>query len=363
MTSSAPTPQAQATTASSEAGNWFPENLAQITTTLASLVARPQPVAPVAVFDFDNTCIFRDIGQAVFRYQLQHLHYRLIPEQLAAILPRGEGQLAGRPLTAVTTALVDAYRVLFPLILTGQAAQARRLPQAQLFAALLLWFTDQARRDERLGPRYVLPFMGKLLAGLTTAELRFLAVEVVETARTEPLREEWLRVEAPEPIGAIEASYPLGLHPYPEMLALMHRLADLGIERYVISASAEWLVEGAARALGFPVQPECIFGIRVGLDVGEVLTISDPPDYPVTYREGKAAVITRWIGGRTMLVAGDADTDYEMLTLPEVDIRLLLNRNQHGLISTLYDDPRILLQGLDLTTGRFRPSRESIGGA
>ena len=63
--------------------------------------------------------------------------------------------------------------------------------------------------------------------------------------------------------------------------------------------------------------------------------------------------------GFEVLVAGDADTDYEMLTLPEVDIRLLVNRNQTGLISTLYQDPRILLQGLDQATGRFRPFRES----
>ncbi|MDR2548819.1 MAG: hypothetical protein LBD10_01240 [Desulfobulbus sp.] len=61
-----------------------------------------------------------------------------------------------------------------------------------------------------------------------------------------------------------------------------------------------------------------------------------------------------------MLVAGDADTDYEMLTLPEVDIRLLLNRRQRGLIATLYEDRHVLVQGLDLATGRFRPARESI---
>lgn len=324
-------------------------------------MATQPPSAPrVAVFDFDNTCIFRDVGQAVFRFQLQHLHYRFIPEQLAAILPKIDILLAGRPLAAITSTLIKAYQALFPLLIASKNEQAKRLPQARLFAALLLWFTDQARKDARLGPRYVLPFMAKLLAGFTTTELRFLAIDVVQAAQSEPLIDEWLHVEAPEPIGPIEANFQLGLHPYPEMLALMHLLAEQGIERYVISASAEWLVEGAAAWLGFPVAAENIYGIRVGLDIGEVLTISDPPDYPVTYREGKAEIVTGLINARPILVAGDADTDYEILTLPDIDIRLLLNRGQGGLISSLYTDPRFLLQGLDLTKGRFRPSCESI---
>ncbi len=361
MTSLGTTKQAQATASSDEAGNWFPENLAQITGRLTAIAAQSATATPVAVFDFDNTCIFRDVGQAVFRYQVQHLRYRLTPEQLAAILPKTGGALAGRPMALLTIALVDAYRALYPLIAAGKQEEAQRRPECQLFAVLLLWITDKARKDEHLGPRFVLPFMGKLLAGFSTAELRHLAVEVVQAVCREPLREETLTVAAPEPIGRIEASYPLGLHAHPEMLALMHSLASLGIERYVISASTEWLVEGAATLLGFPVDADHIFGIRVRLDESEVLTIDDPAAYPVTFREGKAEIVGKWISGRPVLVAGDADTDFEMLTLPGVDIRLLINRRQRGLISSLYQDPRVLLQGLDLSSGRFRPSRESIG--
>ena len=103
-----------------------------------------------------------------------------------------------------------------------------------------------------------------------------------------------------------------------------------------------------------------IFGIRVALDAQSRLTTQDPVAYPITFREGKADIIRQFIGRTPVLVAGDADTDFEMLTLPEVPIRLLINRNQTGLISTLYQAPSILLQGLDLRTGRFRPSRESV---
>jgi phosphoserine phosphatase len=171
---------------------------------------------------------------------------------------------------------------------------------------------------------------------------------------------ERLEVEAPPPIGRISASYPLGLHAYPEMRALMEQLAAQGVERYVISASTEWLVEGAAPRLGFAVDADHIYGIRVRLTEDKRLCVDDLPGYPTTYREGKAEIITQRIAGTPVLVAGDADTDYEMLTLPGVPIRLLINRRQNGLIASLYQQPGILLQGVDLTRGSFRPSRDSI---
>jgi phosphoserine phosphatase len=343
-----------------EVENWFPENLARINRKLETMPIGNAASKPVAVFDFDNTCVFRDVGQAVFRYQLQQLRYRIAPQQLASILPVLEGELAGRSIKAVTSALMYTYCRLWPLISNQEIEKARLLPEYRLFAALLLWFTDKARRDERLGPRYVLPFMGKMLAGYSRAELRQLAAEVVTAAMAEPLTEETLAVDAPEPIGRIEAGFPLGLQAYQEIKTLMQRLQRRGIDCYVISASTEWLVEEAVRLLGFPVAADHIFGVRVGLDGQDQLTTADPDAYPLTFREGKAEIIRRFIGATPLLVAGDADTDFEMLTLPEVEIRLLINRNQTGLISTLYQDPRILLQGLDLRTGRFRPSRESL---
>lgn len=342
-------------------GNWFPENLALIT---ARLPPNPGPTSaatrPVAVFDFDNTCVFRDVGQAVFRYQLLHLRYCLEPSALAAILPSLEGELAGRALSLVTATLIASYRRLWPLISDQRQAEARQLPEYRLFTVLLLWFVDQARRDERLGPRFVLPFMAKLLAGQSLAQLRQLAAEVVTAAQAEPLIEETLECDGPEPLGRLTAGYPLGLHAFPEMQALMRRLQLQGIDCYVVSASTEWLVEEAVRLLDFPVDADHIFGIRVRVDDRGILTTADAEAYPITFRAGKAEIINRFINGSPVLVAGDADTDFEMLTLPAVAVRLLLNRNQSGLISTLYQDPDILLQGLDLRTGCFRPWRESI---
>ena len=352
--------QQQAADTLSEAGNWFPENLELIKNRLKEIAERNPAIKPVAVFDFDNTCVFRDVGQAVFRLQLINLQYRLSPDQLAGLLPTHQSTIGGKPLDVVVSTLMSAYRQLWPLIANKKQQEARLLPEYRLFTTLMLWFTDQARKDERLGPRYVLPFMGKLLAGYSLPDLRQFAAEVVTTAMTEPLIEETLTTLAPEPLGRIEATYLLGLHAHQEMNALMRTLQSQGVTCYVVSASTEWLVEEAARLLKFPVTADQIFGIRVNLDAESRLTTQDPDAYPITFREGKADIIRQFISGTPILVAGDADTDFEMLTLPEVAIRLLINRNQTGLISTLYQDPSVLLQGLDQRTGRFRPFRESL---
>lgn len=359
MTASNPTPHQPSTAETLANGNWYPDNLIRIQQTLADLPPQSGMHRRVAVFDFDNTCVYRDVGQAVFFHQLTGLQYRLPPDQFRELLPAGLADLAGRPMTVISDALIGAYQNLWPFIAKNTGVDASTLPDYRLFTTLLLWFTDQARKDDRLGPRYVLPLMGKLLAGYTLAELRQFACLVIDQALQEPLAKKTLAYDAGPQLGELTASHSLGLHAHDEMRQLMHLLTQQQVCCYVVSASTEWLVEEAVTRLGFPVSADCVFGIRVAVDDQDVLTTQSPQDYPVTFREGKATIINRYIQSEPLLVAGDADTDYEMLTLPDVPLRLLINRNQRGLISSLYQDPRILLQGLDLQTGRFRPHRQT----
>ena len=96
------------------------------------------------------------------------------------------------------------------------------------------------------------------------------------------------------------------------------------------------------------------------MGAGEVVLPEEAPDYPLTYRAGKNEIIDRFIPGHPWFVAGDADTDYDMLTRPGVTLRLLINRQLPGLIAELYQQPDILLQGIDQTSGCFRPSSETL---
>ena len=70
--------------------NWDPYNH-QILQTLIDNHGKESPQynpqkRTYAVFDWDNTCIFNDCGEAFLGYQLEHLKLRLTLEQLRAVL-------------------------------------------------------------------------------------------------------------------------------------------------------------------------------------------------------------------------------------------------------------------------------------
>ena len=343
-------------------GGWQPDNLARIQAALAALPAPEERKRPFcAVFDFDNTCVFRDIGQAVFRVQLLELRYRIPPETLAALIPEEGGTLQGRPWGLVREAMLDRYRRLWPLLAAERREEAQAEPAYRHFVALFAWLVASARRLPELGPRYVLSLLAKLQAGYSIAEQQDFCAQVLAQAQEEPLEELALRAELPGPLGELCVLFPKGFRPFAEMRDLMRVLQECGVLCRIVSASSEWLVQTAASSLGFPLKTEEIFGVRTRLTADKVILPEDAPDWPLTFREGKNEVIDRCIGGQVWMTAGDADTDYEMLTRPGVSIRLLINRNSDGLIASLYERPDILLQGLDQKRGCFRPFRETVG--
>ena len=144
------------------------------------------------------------------------------------------------------------------------------------------------------------------------------------------------------------------------MQALMRLFQSHGLRCFVVSASSEWLVQTVAPILNFPLDRVDIFGVRTKMGACDVVLPEEAADYPLTYREGKNEIIDRFISPSPWFVAGDADTDYDMLTRAGVSIRLLINRNLGGLIAELYDRPDILLQGVDQGNGSFRPSSETL---
>jgi hypothetical protein len=137
---------------------------------------------------------------------------------------------------------------------------------------------------------------------------------------------------------------------------------------FVITASLEPIVQGAAAVWRAPVDSPRIFGMRLATD-GDTLLPEPAPHYPITYRGGKVEAIERFLPGKPVLVAGDHNTDYEMLTaFPQTRIRLVINRNVSGDIRRLYDaarqdpgdGPRTLLQGRDENRASFRPAQETV---
>ena len=354
-------------------GRWYPANHRALTHFLTA-----SQVAPAAaVFDWDNTCIFNDIGDATFRYQCDQLEIRLTPEQVAALLPEevnNRTHVGGVAIRALAADINAAYAALWPDLMAGRVAAVRHGAAHLDFRAKVGFLYAGLEQTEGIGPTFAYPWLVGWLGGFRREEIQALAVAAYRSAELcgAPSQIRWQCVSAGE-AGAVSCLFSTYLTAHDEMLELMLHLRDQHFEIFVVTASAEAVVQGLAAHLKFPVAAAHVFGIRPCVEGGVFTTRTTPVDvYPLTYRRGKVEVIRRFLPAAPRLVAGDANTDFEMLTaFPETNLRLVVNRNLQGEIRSLYaaarrepaadpHSPVTLLQGRNENTGQFCPSQETI---
>ncbi|MBL4903210.1 MAG: haloacid dehalogenase-like hydrolase [Desulfocapsa sp.] len=340
--------------------NWEPGNRSTLNNLLKYHSELPHDDTKVAVFDFDNTSLFGDVGKTVFRYQLDNLLFRLSPQGFANLFPDYSGTVGNRPYQVIKNRIISLYEALWPFISSNRRDIALVLSKYQEFYVLLPWYCEASRQEQELGPEYSLTFLARLLSGYTTDEVEYISCMAFMGALEEPIGKQRRIVHCKDPIGFLESCQATGLRVQPEIADLMKQLRLVGLDCSIVSASNEWVVKAAVTFFGLPVDEENVFGIRVRLNEREVLSQELPDNYPVTYRHGKVSVINTFLKKQPVLVAGDAVTDFEMLTMDQVSVRLLINHNKSGIISSLYNDPEILLQGIDKTTGSFRPHTETL---
>jgi len=339
-------------------GNWYGKNYRLLSFWLQFWGDHPRFPPGVAVFDFDNTCIYGDVGRTVFHYQLEHLSLRIYPEHLADCLADGPETIAGKPFRAVTDRMLRLYEHLWPYLESNQRRKGFRQPEYNEFVTLTRWFWQAARTCRELGPGYILPLTASLLTGFSSNEVAMITRRALVKALAQPIASKASRCTCPDPIGTVEVVHQTGLRIHREFIDLMEYLqCHCEIRCCIVSASSEAVVRTAAAYLDFSVAPADVFGLRLPesgtWDAGA-------RDYPLPYRHGKVRIIEEWIQADPVLVAGDAPTDLEMLNLPDVAIRILVNHNYPGQMAEWYEEPRFLLQGLDKSTGSFRPHSTTI---
>lgn len=243
--------------------------------------------APVVVFDFDNTCIFGDIGELFSHFLIDEMRYRYDLDDFWEQIHVDDGRGELRELTEKVLAIDGAER-----------ADSKLYHQylAQMGALY-------GRRLTRAGKRDCYEWAVRLHAGLTPQELTRWTAEAIERElRREIFVEERLTRHGEEVrIGR-------GIRLLREMHELIASLDRAGYEVWIISATNIWSVRVFGAYFGVP--PERVLGnqveIKNGILTGKTCT-------PVLFREGKVAIIDEVIGKRPVLVAGDSVTDYEML--------------------------------------------------
>jgi phosphoserine phosphatase len=144
---------------------------------------------------------------------------------------------------------------------------------------------DRLCRDE--GHEVGYTWAATLLTGLDDVQARRVAVQVIDDAVAS---------------GAIVWR--------PEVRDLIAMMQRAGWAVWIVSASAAPLVEAAAQHYG--VAPSRVLGVRMQQVSGRFAAALAEP---LTWRHGKVMAIERHIQAVPDFVAGDTDTDIEMLTL------------------------------------------------
>ena len=232
---------------------------------------------PLAVFDFDNTCIFHDIGELFSHYLIDEMLYRYDLEAFWELIDPRDGRAHIRELVERLQALPEDERTASP-------------SYAQYLAEMGAVY---ARKYMREGTAACYEWAVRLHVGLTPDQLRRRSREAIELEIGRTLEREIRRTTRDEQVRINR-----GIRVHEEFRQLIGALECAGWEVWVVSATNQWTVETIA---------ELAFGVPASG------TLSDQTVEPVLYRQGKVDIIRQEIGRHPALVFGDSQTDFEML--------------------------------------------------
>lgn len=319
--------------------------------TLDAFIASPNLGATkrVALFDWDNTMIKNDVGDAMTYWMLKNGKLRA---------PAGNDWAATSPfLTAVAKARLNAVcgasASTAGLLRTPTNADCTKeilsvYGNAKTTTGVAAFAGHDARRME---PAYA--WASALLAGYTESQLSGFADEAIAENELAP-------VDAKQTLAGVDVAGYTRL--YPEMKELVNRLRTAGFDVWVVSASAEPVVRSYAKRAG--IDAGHVIGVRAALDNAGLWSAhvqgcgGGAADTAITYIDGKRCWINQVVYGdttasawqrrsgvRQVFAAGDSNTDI-MFLRDATDLRLVLNRNKEELMCFSYnnEDTRWLVQ-------------------
>ena len=304
-----------------------------------------------AIFDYDNTTVLQDVELACTSWQIENLRFKFTPDQadklFSASVPDLDKDLEGVGAEGITSRMLIAdiisdYCVMMEAAgvkcgcdLSGeQLCKLQQMPEFQDFRAKVwalyegLYYTFNYLDS--------FPVLMGMFHGMTYSEVDALMKEGIaeQVAKKHLCDVVW---ESPEmgQAGKVRYEIPDGLALSREMRNLYKALPENGIDVYVFSASMETVVEAMAcdpSYLGLDTAQ--VFAMRMLRDSTDTVLQDYLPGYIQPYREGKTAAIKAFISGKydgrgPVLVGGDSNGDYSMLTsFPDMKVGLIIDKGQ-----------------------------------
>ncbi|MDD4032722.1 MAG: hypothetical protein PHS48_05695 [Bacteroidales bacterium] len=346
---------------------------------------------PYAVLDWDQTCAHLDVEEALMRFQLFNLRFKMTKEQFAGILLNdinGITHLSDShgdiPFADINQDLINDYNFLYDNYLgpdgTMSLTQIKATLQYQDFIVKLPFLYDGYCATPGIGDQYGYPWALYLLAGHTLSEVKEMAAETISYELGNKLSKETLVSpgDFPTTTGVLSYSYKSGLRILAEMQNLISTFQKRGIEVFIVSASYKPVVEvfSGLGTYGYNVPANHVVAMELDVDAEGKIVPQYKTGWVQTVRQGKVDAIERVIKqelGKNwdpVFSAIDSDGDYEMATQFEgMNLTLIWNRVKGGDIGQLCiravaesgnPKPLYILQGRDENTGLAIPSSESI---
>ncbi|MEU3404004.1 haloacid dehalogenase-like hydrolase [Streptomyces sp. NPDC006670] len=329
------------------AAGWYGDNQARLQQLIDQYGScnpyRPDRDKPVAVFDWDNTVVKNDVGDATMFWLLRNGKIRRPADWKST-----SRYLTPAAAQALATACDPLARPGAPLP-TGTpegAACADELNSVYGTAATRTGAAAFAGWDHRtVEPAYA--WLPQLLQGWTASQVRGFAA----AARTENLA---APIGAKQQVGTTTATG--WVRYYDQQRDLIKNLRRAGFDVWISSASPQPVVEVWAQGVG--VAADHVIGIRNTTRDGRLTshlqgcgTVPDGADSMITYVDGKRCWINKEVFGvrgpaaekvqpaarRQVFAAGDSDTDVTFLR-DATALRLVVNRNKNELMCRAYDN-------------------------
>jgi len=309
-----------------------------------------------AFFDWDDTCIFGDCGEAFLYFQLSTGVLRLNSAELAALVPtwpQARDQF-GLP--------CNEYQLekLRDIIQTGaealEAASEKSNPKQPLSAlgrGLLALYRLLEKSASGPGSAYLWAI--RLLAGFSPDEIKESALTCIKRELGLPPATFFSQAGA----SGLAGKRRQGIRAFPEMRELVSLFRSSGIRVYLVSASQPLIVAATAEVTGFEV--DGIVGMAGETNADGLLTGHLAPGYAINYGDGKVANSNAFIGVEPIFVAGDSVNDLAMMTAYEATRgRLLLAMKKKPGLEKIYRlarDPKsgTLIQAVNADRASFSP--------
>lgn len=345
---------------------------------------------PYVVFDWDQTCIFNDTQESMFRYMIDNLEFKATPEEFAVLIrkniPKNNFSTAYNNkkgervnIDKIGADLDSDYKFLYDNYINGKSMTLEDIKQTDEFKDFQAKY---AYLYEAIGGTFSAdisyPWVLYSFTGMTPQEVADLAEKANDYALKRGISTYTL--SSPEGMegtaGVISLDgYKDGLRIEPEISDLMAVLKANGIDVYICSASHQNVVEVFASLpkYTYNVPKENVLGMRTKVENGKFISEYED-NWPQTQQRGKTeaieSVLVSKYGYGPILVCGDSQGDYYMATdFPETQLTLIINRlrtDDFGKLSIYalkqkgQENARYVMQGRDENKGEFRPDEATI---